>query len=907
MADEKRKYSAENIQVLKDLEAVRKRPSMFIGDTGTRGLHHIVYEAIDNSIDEALAGFCNFISVVIHNDGSITVSDNGRGIPVDIHQDEKKPAVEVVMTTLHAGGKFDKETYKVSGGLHGVGISVTNALSKWLEVTVKRDGKVHFQRYEGGKPVTELKVTGDTQETGTSVSLFPDDQIFSVVEFSFDLLATRLRELAFLNKGVKISIKDERSNVEKTYQYEGGLISFVKYLNKNKKVLHDKIIYLQKEDKKLGVEVAIQYNDGYLESVFSFCNNINTVEQGTHYTGFSTALTRIVNDYIKKNKLTDMKLSGSDVKEGLTAVISVKVPEPQFEGQTKTKLGNLEIKGVVDSMTYQALSTFFEENPAVAKIIVMKSITSAKAREAARKARELTRRKSVLESGSLPGKLADCQERDPSKSELFIVEGDSAGGCFSGDTKVALVDGRNLSFKELVKAYNQGKENFCYTTKQDGSIAIAKIENPRLTKNNADVIKVVLDNDEEIICTPDHKFKLTDGTYKEAGNLTKQDSLMPLNRRISKIAGRVTISGYEMVWDPNKTWVFTHLLTDKYNLDNKVYQKEHGSAKHHVDFNKLNNNPTNIIRLPKEDHLILHTKHLDKTLHKEDIKKKAAESHKKQEYRKKISEWARQPKIKAMLSDRAKRQWENEEYKKFMIKKFLDFYNSNKVYRDKVNKKLNKEQRKYWSKIENRQKASEKVKEFFKNNIHYKGYLSSLAKEQWNDDNLIIWRSQKTKGQWTPEFRKRRKETYNKTYYNKTIKLMKKILEDYGTLDKFDEVRVKNKDKTILSKKTFCLRFFNDDSTRMLQAVENHNHKIKKIIKLNKKEDVYDLEVKGTHNFALASGIFVHNSAKQGRSREFQAILPLRGKILNVEKARIDKIFKSEQITTLMSAIGTNI
>ncbi|MFH1210437.1 MAG: DNA topoisomerase (ATP-hydrolyzing) subunit B [archaeon] len=428
MAEEKKKYSAENIQVLEGLDAVRKRPGMYIGDTGARGLHHLVYEAVDNSIDEALAGHCTLIQVIIHEDGSVSVSDDGRGIPVDMHPTEKKPAVEVVMTKLHAGGKFDKETYKVSGGLHGVGISVTNALSKWLEVTVMRDGKVHLQRFERGKPVFPLKVTGDASDTGTIVRFMPDDQIFSILEFSFDVLSKRLRELAFLNRGVKISIKDERANLEKIFQYDGGLISFVEYLNKNKKALHDKVIYFQKEDKKVTVEVAMQYNDGYIESVFSFCNNINTIEHGTHYSGFSTALTRIVNDYIKKNKISDVKLSGPDAKEGLTAVISVKVPEPQFEGQTKTKLGNLELKGLVDSITYQALSTFFEENPAIARIIISKSIISAKAREAARKARELTRRKSVLESGSLPGKLADCQEKDPSKSEIFIVEGDSAGG-----------------------------------------------------------------------------------------------------------------------------------------------------------------------------------------------------------------------------------------------------------------------------------------------------------------------------------------------------------------------------------------------------------------------------------------------------------------------------------------------
>lgn len=907
MAEEKKKYSAESIKVLKDLEAVKQVPGMFIGDTDVRGLHHIVYEAIDNSIDEALAGYCKLISVIIHNDGSITISDDGRGIPVDMHPTEKKSAVEVVMTTLHAGGKFDKETYKVSGGLHGVGISVTNALSRWLEVTVKKDGKVHFQRYEYGKPVTELKILGEAQDTGTSVKFLPNDQVFSTVEFSFDILSKRLRELAFLNKGIRILIKDERANLEKIFQYDGGLISFVEYLNKNKKALYDKIIFFQKEANKINVEVAMQYNEGYIESVFSFCNNINTVEHGTHYSGFSTALTRVVNDYIKKNKLTDIKLSGPDVREGLTAVISVKVPQPQFEGQTKTKLGNLEIKGLVDSITYQALLTFFEENPAIAKVIVMKSITSAKAREAARKARELTRRKSVLESGSLPGKLADCQEKDPAKSEIFIVEGDSAGGCFFGETKVALTDGRNLSFKELVEEHKQKKENFCYTTKEDGSIAIAKIENPRLTKHSAEVVKIILDNNEEIICTPDHKFKLVDGIYKEAQYLTNEDSLMPLNRTISKVGGKISIDGYEMVWDPKKMWVFTHILADKYNLEHGVYSEDAGETKHHINFKKLNNNPTNITRMPRNEHMEFHTKYLDKTLHREDVKDKSRLAHKNPIYRRKISNWANQPEIKDMLSKRAKKQWENEEYKQFMIKKFVEFYNSNEDYRRKNNKLLNEKQKEYWSDPESRKKASERVKNFFKQNPEYKRYMSKLAKEQWNDDKLVVWRSQKTKEQWTPEFRKKRKEAYNRTYYNKTIRLMKLILETFGDLDHFDDVRVDSKDKTILSKKTFCSRFFKDDNMEMVEAVQNYNHKIKRIEWLNEKIDVYDLEVKDTHNFALASGIFVHNSAKQGRSREFQAILPLRGKILNVEKARIDKIFKSEQITTLMSAIGTGV
>lgn len=422
-------YKAEKIQVLAGLEAVRKRPAMYIGSTGVRGLHHIVYEVVDNSIDEALAGFCTRIDVIIHTDGSLSVEDNGRGIPVDMHPKYNKPAVEIVLTMLHAGGKFENSAYKVSGGLHGVGVSCTNALSKYLKAEVMRDGRVYSMEFERGKKITELQEIGDTQDTGTRITFIPDDQIFESIEFHYDTLVSRLRELAFLNKGLEISIKDERTAKENIFKYEGGIVSFVEHLNKNKNTLHQPIFF-QKEKNTTYLEIAMQYNDGYKENVFSFANNINTHEGGTHLIGFKTALTRVINNYIVKNNLdkTNTKLSGDDCREGLTAVISVKIPNPQFEGQTKTKLGNSEIKGIVDSIISDGLSAYLEENPGIARTIIMKCLNAARAREAARKARELTRRKSALDSGSLPGKLADCQERDPSKCELFIVEGDSAGG-----------------------------------------------------------------------------------------------------------------------------------------------------------------------------------------------------------------------------------------------------------------------------------------------------------------------------------------------------------------------------------------------------------------------------------------------------------------------------------------------
>jgi DNA gyrase subunit B len=426
-------YDAATITVLKGLEAVRRRPAMYIGDVGTRGLHHLVYEVVDNSVDEAMAGFCDDIKVAINDDGSCTVEDNGRGIPVDMHPTQKKPALEVVMTMLHAGGKFDHDSYKVSGGLHGVGVSVVNALSEWCEVEVSRDGEVYFQRYELGNARTPVKKIGTRVKSGNKTTFMPDLEIFKKRDFSFETLASRLRELAFLNGGLKITLADKRQGEEKKeeFQYKGGLVAFVKYLIENKVALHPKPVYFHREREGTDVEISFQYTDGYSENIFSYVNNINTIEGGTHLVGFKTALTRTINNYAVKNKLLkngDSQLQGEDVREGITAVISIKVPDPQFEGQTKTKLGNSETKGIVESVVGEQLSEYLEENPPVARKVIEKCASSAQAREAARKARDLVRRKSALESGALPGKLADCSLKDPDLCEIYIVEGDSAGG-----------------------------------------------------------------------------------------------------------------------------------------------------------------------------------------------------------------------------------------------------------------------------------------------------------------------------------------------------------------------------------------------------------------------------------------------------------------------------------------------
>ena len=446
MTENKQSYDESQIQVLEGLEAVRKRPGMYIGTTSSRGLHHLVYEIVDNSIDEALAGFCSHIEVTINEDNSITVVDNGRGMPVGIHPKMGRSTIEVIMTVLHAGGKFGGGGYKVSGGLHGVGASVVNALSEACEVTVTREGKVWQQKYSRGNILGDVTQIGESDGHGTKTWFKPDHEIFETTEFEFEILQSRLRELAFLNKGIRITLADKREGQEnvETYYYEGGIKEFVNYLNRNKDVLHPEPIYVEGEKDGIIAEVSLQYNDGYTENLYSFANNIDTIEGGTHLVGFKTAITRVINDYAKKFghiKESDKNLSGDDVREGLTAVVSVKISEPQFEGQTKTKLGNSEVRGVVDSIVTEGVGTFLEENPAVGKIIIDKSLMAARARDAARKARELTR-KSVLERSTLPGKLADCSSKDPMECEIYIVEGDSAGG--------SAKQGRNRKFQAIL-------------------------------------------------------------------------------------------------------------------------------------------------------------------------------------------------------------------------------------------------------------------------------------------------------------------------------------------------------------------------------------------------------------------------------------------------------------------------
>ncbi len=907
-------YSAKDIFVLEGLEPVRKRPGMYIGGTSLDGLHHLIWEVVDNSIDEAMAGYAKTIRVELLPENIIAVTDDGRGIPVEMHAQTKVSALETVMTKLHAGGKFGGESYKVSGGLHGVGVSVVNALSTSLRIEVCRDGGLYMQEYKRGIPEEKVKKIGKSETTGTKVTFTPDPTIFPVIEFDRKRVIDHLRQQSYLTKGIKIEITDSRDVAKSFYHafyFDGGLLSFVNYLAGTDHQLQDAPFYIHKDVEKIEVEVACVYTEDLEAKELSFANHIYTLDGGMHVTGFRSALTRVLNDYARVNnyvKKEDDNLTGDDVREGLVAVISIKMPEPQFEGQTKGRLGNPEARTAVEAVVGEALKEFLEKNSGDARKMIEKCLLAAKARKAAKAAKETVLRKGALEGLTLPGKLADCSSRNPADSELFVVEGDSAGGCFSGDTLVALVDGRSLSFVELIEEEKKGIKNYCYTIKNDGAIGIEEIRNPRRTKKNVNVIKIVLDNEEIIVCTPDHRFMLSDDGFREAKNLNTYDSLMPLYRKYSVIGGRIIIDGYEMVYDPrSRQHVFTHCLADQYNIEQGKYALAAGSHRHHVDFNKKNNNPENINRISKEEHLQIHRVMAEKTLRRPEVLEKLRILHGTPEFKNKIKE--KMLAMRVVLSERAKKQWESVAYKEFMTERFLAFYNNNAEYRAKSRQKLYDAQRAYWADEKNRAAQAQRTSAYFEKNPEKKSELSQAAIAQWVDSELKIWRSEKTKEQWTAAFRAKRKRAYNVTYYHEAMRALRAIYEQTKAVavDQYEAVRRETNNKNLLRYDTIVHRFFSGNEANLNEAVALYNHKIKKIVVVKERIDVYDIEVPGTHNFALASGVFVHNSAKQGRDRRFQAILPLKGKILNVEKARLDKMLNFAEVKAFIIALGTAI
>lgn len=926
-------YTGKLIRVLEGLEPVRKRPGMYIGSTDSKGLHHCVKEIVDNSVDEGIVGFASEISLYVRDDGYITVTDNGRGIPVDMHPSGVS-ALEVAMTKLHAGGKFDEMAYQASGGLHGVGASAVNALSTHMQVVVNRGETYYYQEYHIGNPVAAVRVITEKEvlekfplegpdfvkyPTGTLSNFTPDATIFSTTKYSVSTLKDFLRERAYLMAGLYFRLFDGENNVRQDFYFEGGIRSMVHHMNMNKKQIHS-VVHTKGEYKSekfpILVEVAMQYTDTYTESIEMFANTIKTPDGGTHLTGFRMALNKSLKDYATSHGLfKDDKdtFTAEDLKEGMTAVIFVKMPSDdlQFESQTKAKLNNSEAQSAVYQVVKEGLDEYLEENPSEAKAMVEKVLLAARARLAARAAKDAVIRKGALEGMSLPGKLADCQSKNPEESEIFIVEGDSAGGCFAGDTQVALADGRNVSFKQLVEEQAAGKEHFGYTIRHDGTIGIERILHARITKHNAEVLKITLDNGEEIICTPDHKFMLRDGSYLQAKDLTPADSLMPLYRKLSdKSEPGITIDGYEMAWDPRSdSWLYTHVLADWYNRWQGAYTKESGEHCHHVDFNKRNNNPTNIQRISKEDHLALHRKHVSQTLHRPDVIEKSRAIHQSADFRQKMSTRMQEPSTRKILSEQAKQQWKNPEYKRLMGEQWLDFYHSNADYRQENARQLQAAQEQYWSDEDHRQQQAQRTTRYFANHPEARIELSIFAKEQWQDPQLLSWRKAKTSEQWTNDFRQKRHATLQKTYYRKTLQALKKFEVGDGQVDisAYNQYRAELQDKSLLRFDTFTDRYFAGEQGRALEAIHLFNHKIVSIERLSQRIDVYDIEVPHTHNFALASGIFVHNSAKQGRDRKFQAIFPLRGKILNTERARLDKIVAFEELKNLIIALGTGI
>jgi len=915
-------YTEASIQHLSGLEAVRRRPGMYVGGTDLKALHHLVYEVVDNSIDEALAGTCTDIAVTIHKNGAVSVIDNGRGIPVGMHPTEKISTLQLVMTELNAGGKFGGGGYKVSGGLHGVGVSAVNALSVALEADVRRDGYLWRQRYQRGNPLSEVEKIGKSQDTGTTIHFLPDPEIFPDTEFKFDTLTNRFREMAFVTRGISIHLRDERAEPfphEMSFYFEGGIRSFVRYLNRNRKALHD-VVYgnqvFEVEElhgAKIEIEIAIQYADYYSESLLAFANTIHTPDGGTHLEGVRAAVTRAINFYAKKAgvlKESDPSFTGEDTYEGLTAIVSIKHPEPQFESQTKVKLLNPEVKGLVQTLVTQAFGEFLQSDTRAAKIIYEKCLVSSRARVASKRARDLIR-SSPLQSTTLPGKLADCSSTDPTQSEIYIVEGDSAGGCFDGETLVALADGRAISFKEIVAEQAQGREHFCYTIRHNGTVGLERIASARRTQQNADVVRVTLDNSETLICTPDHRFMMRNGEYRPAEQLTPGDSLMPLYRKLSDTSQPgITIDGYEMVWNPRSaTWLFTHKLADWHNRWQEVYSKVDGDHCHHIDFNKLNNNPTNIRRLPADEHLALHRAHIEQTLHRPEAIAKWRVTRQSSAFRQKMSQLMLRPTTRAKLSKNAKAQWRDQSYKAFMAHRWRVFYESNEAYRQQNADQLNKAQIAYWGEQSNRDAQSERTSQYYVQHPEARDARSTFAQRQWTDQALLEWRREKTREQWTPEFRQKRLTTLAETYYRKTITALRGFMTPENEIDTnaYQSHRRITRDKSLLRFDSFCKRYFGGDVQQASEAVHNYNHRVVSVERLSEHVDVYDIEVPRTHNFALASGVFVHNSAKQGRDRHFQAILPLRGKILNTERARLDKILDNKEVQALIAALGVGI
>ena len=898
-------YSVNQISSLSGLSAIQKRPGMYIGTTSQMGLNVLVREIWDNSVDEYTAGFGNEIDIEIFEGGRVRVIDHGRGIPVGPHPEWKKPdgtpldTLTGILTILHAGGKFGEEGsgYKSSAGLHGIGSKCANALSKELIATVKRDGKIYQQTFNYGNPITEVEIIGtcDKDDTGTTIEYEPDPNIFKqTVLPNCNALQGKIDEVTSLNGGLIIKYKNHNTNVEKTFHHPDGIKSYVRDLVKDKKKLFNESLSCSRmvkvDDKYINVEISFIYDDEDKpsETFKTFANNVNTTEGGYHLTGFRDSFKKCMNEFIIKNNLSKNEVELRYLLDGICCIISVRVPEAEFEGQTKNKLGNIEAKTATANVVEIMFKELYKERFEDFKLIADRAIKVKIAEEAARKARQNARAANKVAKTALPGKLADCSNRN-GYTELYLVEGDSAAGCHTYDTKVKLADGRNLEIGKIVEEFNNGKKNYVYSCDENGRITIQPIVDAFITKKNTQVIRLTLDNGEQIKCTPEHPYMLRNGEYKEAQYLTKEDSLMPIYVNYSNhpFMNNFNINKDEQKYefikmnDDNK-WYATHrVVAEQYHGI-----KPNNMHTHHKDINSLNNIPENLIYMDATEHLQMHA----------DIRKND------ENYIK-------------LVSENTKKQWQNEDFRRQASERsrqqMLNGGGLVGCHRRKLENDPEYFERN-WKKLHGEKqskKRKESLKKYYNEHEEVREKLSQQAKEQWNNEELRKWRAEKTREQMNDLiFREKRRKNMMQNRINKALNIVNSMINDEIEFNKdnYEEIRrQKSGYKFIASWKLLLEKYGNVNN--IIEEAKTFNHKVVKIEWLEEKEDVYDITVPPYANFALSAGIFVHNSAKMGRFSKFQAILPLRGKVLNVEKVEMSRVLESDAIKSIIAAIGTGI
>lgn len=971
-------YGADDLTHLEGLEAVRKRPGMYIGSTDSRGINHLFSEIVDNSTDEGVAGHAKKIVVTLHADGSVQVDDDGRGIPTDVHAKSGLSGVELVLTKLHAGGKFGGSGYKTSGGLHGVGASAVNALSHRFDVLVRRDGKVHEMSFAHGVPGAfdgpgpkakftrqpGLQMTGKmkrSESTGTSIRYWYDTRYFeNNATLDVEAVRAKLRNTAFLVPGVTYVLRSalEDAISEEVFHYPGGLTEMVEFLAPAgdravsgtlvitgtgtyfENAADENGVMRSKVERSAEIEVALRWGTGYERTVECFTNTIRNVHGGTHRRGFDRAVLKSVQDAISKTrgllKPKEDPPTLDDVLEGMTAVVHVRIPEPQFTSQTKDELSTAGITKVLQGIVDQQVRAWTEDRKTKieAKTVLQKVVDASRVRLTQKQQKDAARRKTALEGAAMPAKLVDCRTTGVSRSELFLVEGDSALGCFVGETRVALASGKSMSFAELVEDWNRGVTHFGYATNKAGGVVVAPLVEPRLTKKNASLVRVTLDNGESVRCTPDHLFRLRDGSYRRADALQPGESLMPLYRSLSAKSAGDTLTGYERVWsNATEKWVYTHYLADGYNIRHGLDSAGNGTVRHHVDINKRNNDPRNIKRMTWADHSALHA---------------------------------------AMMW----KQWQDPEFRAACLARLADL-NSDPAFRERFEQgfrdwytaltdeekaayaeRMRALQAEYWAKPEHRAAAAERVRAFF-DQPGKREEWSERSLAQWQDEELLGWRSRATIEQFAdpaerdrqrdavlawhennPEFgrehsarmkqrmadtstghlekvqagRRRyvestpRADRVAKQVEGRRIAALKRMAPMLGTPSDFELALAYELDRKANAKTGLkflkVLAHYDDDFARLREAATMVNHKVASVEALPEREDVYDLTVDGYHNFALEAGVFVHNSARMARVSEYQALLPLRGKILNVQKASLADTLRNAEIASIVQVLG---